>query len=215
MLPSPPVSTSVLRDGSKAHFTPHTAAGVWVAGAVPRHAAADPGHAEGALVPPVRVYSFFQNGGRVCWVIRATPTAAPEKGIASQIAVNGQDSGPGQPHSFTLKARSPGVWGNNLKYGLATQSTVGAGATAEDVFALQVLIRNSEGNDEVVETFPSLSIKGEIPGTRRIDTVINDPVSGSLYVTVSGVNEQQPRPAATTDPVALAGGVDPDDPRRR
>jgi uncharacterized protein len=198
-----------LGDASKAHFTPHTAAGVWVVGPFPGTAPITPAQPKVLSYLPFAVYSFFQNGGRVTWVIRATPTAAPEKGVASTIAVNGADSGQGNLTSFTLKARSPGVWGNTLKYGLATQSTVGAGATAEDVFAIQVLLRNSEGNDEVVETFPSLSIQGDIPGTRKIDTVINDSVAGSLYVQVSGVNEQQPRPVATTDPVSLAGGVDP------
>jgi phage tail sheath protein FI len=200
---------AVLTDQSKAHFTPHTSAGVWVAGAFPGTPAAIPASPKVLSYLPFAVYSFFQNGGRVTWVIRATPTSAPEKGIASTIAVNGADAGQGNLTAFTLKARSPGVWGNGLKYGLATQSTVGAGATAQDVFALQILMRNSEGNDEVVETFPSLSIGGEIPGTRRIDTVLNDSVAGSLYVSVSGVNESQPRPVATTNPVSLAGGTDP------
>jgi uncharacterized protein len=198
-----------LGDQSKAHFTPHTNAGVWVAGAFPGTPAATPVAPKILSYLPFSVYSFFQNGGRVTWVIRATPTAAPEKGVSSQVAVNGADATQGNLTSFTIKSRSPGVWGNSVKYALATQSTVGAGATAEDVFAIQVLMRNSEGNDEVVETFPSLSIKGEIPGTRRIDTVLNDQVAGSLYVTVSGVNEQQPRPVATTNPVSLAGGIDP------
>lgn len=198
-----------LTDGSKAHFTPHTAAGAWVAGAFPGTPAAIPATPKVLSYLPFSVYSYFQNGGRLCWVIRATPTATPEKGTAASIAVNGQNTGSGNLTSFTLKARSPGVWGSSLKYGITTQSTVGAGQTAEDVFALQVLIRNAEGNDEVVETFPSLSIKGEIPGTRRIDTVINDSVSGSLYLSVSGINEQQPRPEPTDDPIALSGGIDP------
>jgi uncharacterized protein len=198
-----------LGDASKAHFTPHTVAGVWVVNAFPGTPAPIPVTPKVLSYLPFSVYSFFQNGGRVAWIIRATPTAAPDKGTASSITVNGSNTGIANLTSFVLKARSPGLWGNTIKYALATQSTVGAGATAENVFALQILLRNVEGNDEVVETFPSLSIKGEIPGTRRIDSVINDSVSGSLYVSVSGVNEQQPQPVVTTEPVSLAGGVDP------
>jgi hypothetical protein len=201
----------VLGDQSKAYFTPHTAAGVWTAGAFPGTPAAIPVNPKVLSYLPFSVYSFFQNGGRVTWVIRATPTAEPEKGTAASIAVNGANTGAQNLTSFTLKARSPGVWGNGLKYSLATQSTIGSGTTAEDVFALQILMRNSEGYDEVVETFPSLSIQGDIPGTRRIDSVINDSVAGSLYVTVTSVNEQQAQPKKT-DPnpaISLAGGLDP------
>ena len=52
-------------------------------------------------------------------------------------------------------------------------------------------------------------MKGEIQGTRRVDSAVNDPFSGSLYITVTGVNENQPGPEPTASAVALEGGVDP------
>ena len=65
----------------------------------------------------------------------------------------------------------------------------------------------------MVETFSGLSLKGEIPGTRRADVVINDPASGSQYVRVDQVNENQGQPEPTSAAIALSGGVDPGDPR--
>jgi hypothetical protein len=109
-----------------------------------------------------------------------------------------------------LQARSPGTWGDSIKYNLATQSTVDpTGPAPADVFVLQVLMRNSAGVDEVVETFPGLSIIGDIAGTRRVDSVVNDPSTGSQYVWVMDLNEAQPQPTPTTNAVSLAGGVDP------
>ena len=62
------------------------------------------GHADALVVPPkvlsylpYAVYSFFQNGGRYCWVIRSAPTASADAGTASTIAVNGAITGGPQP----------------------------------------------------------------------------------------------------------------------
>jgi len=156
---------------------------------------------------PFAVYSFFQNGGRTAYIIRAASALVNEQGTASFIPVNN----PGPVLAFNIRALSAGTWGNKLKYSLATQSTVGSGATAEDVYVIQVLLTNANGIDEVVETFSGLSTSGAIPGTRRVDSAINDQNSGSAYVRVDGVNQALPRqPAPTTGaPVALTGGVDP------
>ena len=158
---------------------------------------------------PFSVYSFFQSGGRTAWIIRAVSTVGGEQGTASTIAVNGTDAGETPLRSFALTARSAGTWGNKLKYNLSTQSTVGTPPTADNVFALQILLTNSEGVDEVVETFSGLSVRGEIPGSRRADAAINDPASGSQYVRMDQVTESQGQPVVTTNAVALAGGVDP------
>ena len=63
----------------------------------------------------------------------------------------------------------------------------------------------------MVETFSGLSVKGEIPGSRRADVVINDPASGSQYIRITDVNEIKPSRTKPTT-VALAGGVDPGHP---
>jgi hypothetical protein len=158
---------------------------------------------------PFSVYSFFQSGGRTAYIIRAAPTATIDQGTAAKIAVNGGDAAETPLMAFQLNALSAGTWGNSLKYNLSTQSTVGTAPNADNVFALQILITNADGRDEVVETFSGLSIKGEIPGSRPISATINDPTAGSQYVTVSDVSAGQGQPVVTTNAVALAGGVDP------
>ena len=156
---------------------------------------------------PFAVYSFFQNGGRTAWVVRAVPTASP--GTPASVIVNGGDAGESPLTSFNIKAVSSGTWGNKLKYQLSTQQVVGVAPNADNAFALQVYLTNSSGQDEVVETFGSLSIKGEIPGTRRVDTTINDPNAGSQYIRIDQVNPVQGQPVPTASATPLIGGVDP------
>lgn len=160
---------------------------------------------------PFSVYSYFQNGGRQAWIIRSAPV--DEQGTASTISVNGKDIVPAILTSFEISASSTGIWGDTVKYNLATQDTVEVGVDiSHDVFTLQILLTNNEGVDEVVETFTALSVTGDIAGTRRVDSVVNDSGSGSQYVRISGVNEGQPQPVPTAAPVSLAGGVDPNIP---
>jgi uncharacterized protein len=160
---------------------------------------------------PFSVYAFFQNGGRQAWIIRsASPT---QDGEASSIDVTGPNPAPASATAFTLSATSTGVWGDTIKYNLVKQDDVTVDTVVHRVFTLQILVINSEGIDEVVETFSALSVSGDIAGTRRVDSVINDSSSGSMYVRVSGVNEDQPKPDETEEgAVSLADGVDPNIP---
>jgi Bacteriophage tail sheath protein len=197
-----------LLDASKAHVTGTAGSSVWTVGATT-------GTPDALVVPPkvlsylpYAVYSFFQNGGRFCWVIRSAPTSTGSAGTASSIAVNGAITGVPNLTSFTVTARSVGTWGNNLKYSLATQGTIGTGGSAEDVFALQILLRNSDGEYETVETFTALSVTGTPSGSRRVDSALNDLYSGSRYVRITGLNslQMQPQPG---EEISLAGGIDP------
>jgi uncharacterized protein len=160
---------------------------------------------------PYAVYSFFQNGGRFCYVIRSAPTAPGQAGTSASIAVNGAVTGVENLTSFTIAARSVGTWGNNLKYELVTQGTIDYGSgKLEDVFAIQVLMKNTDGDFETVETFSGLSVTGNPSGSRRVDSAINDLYAGSRYIRITGLNAAQPQPKDTDDgTVALAGGVDP------
>ena len=194
-----------LTGGTKAHW----ASNAWAADAMAGTPAPVPPVTKVQSYLPFAVYSYFQSGGRAAWIIRATPTNADEQGIPASIMVNGSNPAGDPLTSFRLLALSAGTWGNKLKYNLSKQSTVGTPPDADDVFAIQILITNSEGYDEVVETFSGLSIKGEIPGTRRADVVINDPASGSQYVRIDQANEDQGQPTPTASAIALAGGIDP------
>ena len=158
---------------------------------------------------PFAVYSFFQSGGRTAWIIRAGPTAQVDQGTAAFIPVAGADSAETPAVAFNIRALSAGLWGNKIKYNLGRQSTIGVAPDANDVFVLQVLLTNADGMDEVVETFGGLSTVGDIPGTRRVDVVINDPASGSQYIKIDSVAGNQGQPVPTTTPVALTGGIDP------
>jgi len=159
---------------------------------------------------PYAVYSYFQNGGRFAYIVRSAPTTAGAKGTQASVLVNGADTGETPLTSFTVQAKSVGAWGNKLQYNLTTQSTVGTDPLDEDIFAIQVLLQNSDGRYEVVETYTGLSVTGTPAGSRRVDAAINDPYAGSRYVTVIDVNITQPQPKpTTTGPVSLANGVDP------
>jgi len=177
--------------------------GTWVADAYPGTPA--------SKLPPVlsylpfAVYSFFQNGGRFAWIIRAVDDESA--GAYSTITINGPENGEASNQSFKLIARSVGAWGNNVQYQLVTRQTVTDDpSNPEDIFTLQILYGN-----EVVETWQNLSIKGTIPGTRRIDTALNDASggAGSQYVRCIEVNTDNPQPIQTDTAIALTGGVDP------
>jgi len=160
---------------------------------------------------PYAVYSYFQSGGRNVYIIRAVPDDDTKDGDFATTVVNGTDTGPASLVAFTIQARSVGTWGANIKYDLAIQAAANAQGNTDPIFTLRILLRNSQGYDEVVETFPSLSVRGLDPGTRKVDSAVNDPFSGSAYVFITGVNDEQPNPVPTSGaPVALTGGVDPD-----
>jgi hypothetical protein len=199
-----------LQDKSLAHVTGTAGSSVWTAG--PTTGTPDP-----IIVPPLvqsylpyAVYSFFQNGGRFTYIIRSAPTAAGTSGVAASIAVNGSITGAPNLTSFTITARSVGTWGNDLKYGLLTQGTIDyGGGHLEDVFGIQVLMKNTNGDYETVESFSGLSVTGNPAGSQRVDSAINDLYSGSRYITITNLNSLQPQPSETTTEVSLAGGVDP------
>jgi uncharacterized protein len=208
---------AIVGTNTQVHCTGVNAAAVWTAG--PVAGTGQPLPPAPAVPPqvlsylPYSVYSFFQNGGRFAWIVRSTPTAVGKAGTVATIPVNGADTVPANKTSFVLNARSVGLWGNSLKYGLVTQDTKDTGTSGsphlEDVFSIQVLLRNPDGLYEVVETFTGLSVSGLLPGTRGVGAALNDPYAGSRYLTVASINSGQPQPGQTDDPVSLDGGTDP------
>jgi len=59
---------------------------------------------------PFCVYSFFQNGGRQCYVVRTAHTEGEGRAFSASLVIN--DAG-GSPF-FRLTAQSEGTWGNDL-----------------------------------------------------------------------------------------------------
>ena len=197
--------------GTAGGGTPKVNSGVWTSGAAPGTPAELPPKPPMALsYLPYQVYSFFQNGGRFTWIVRAVSSDPEIDGISATISVNGTVTGTPSNKAFDLTASSVGVWGNNLSYVLIKQSSTPAGEPpVKDIFAMQVLLRNAAGTDEVVETFSNMSIDGRVAGTRRVDAMINDPGSGSRYLRVKGLNPLQLTLSYSEGAVPLTGGVDP------
>lgn len=159
---------------------------------------------------PYAVYTFFQTGGRFTWVVRAVSSDSTLGGSAATISINGTDNTVSPLRAFDLEGISVGLWGNGLSYNLITQSSTPAGTPpVQDIFAIQVLLKNPQGVDEVVETFANMSMTGQVAGTRRVDAVINDPASGSRYIRVKNLNPAQMRPVQTGSAVPFTGGIDP------
>ena len=192
----------ILKDASKAHYTPLGATGVWAVGPMPGTVPLEP---SALSYLPFAVYSFFQNGGRFAWIVRA---AELETGVASTIGV--MDAGAVGPpviaarQSFKLTALSPGKWGDNIGYRLLVNSS------EPRVFSLEILQKSGATDWETMERFQNLSVRGTIAGSRRVDSALNDSLGGSRYVKVTNLDLNVEFPLEKDDdPVALAGGGDP------
>lgn len=156
---------------------------------------------------PYSVYSYFQNGGRQAYIVRSIPAAAP--GTTSSKVVTGVQFNDNVTagNAFTITARSAGTWGTNLSYALRIQEQINSSPITDVIFTLQIIL-TTNGVSEIVENFPNLSIAGTISGTRKVTEAVNDLVSGSRYVVISGAASNI-KPAETSVPVALTGGTDP------
>ena len=159
---------------------------------------------------PFSVYSFFQNGGRFAWVIGPLGRAA-RQGHLDPTHCQRPDTGTVAPDCVHARARSVGDVGRHGQVRAAYQNTAAGTTEAQSVFALQILLTNAEGNDEVVETFPALSMTGHMPGTRRVDSVINDPFAGAATYVITGgqLNDLRRNRLTRPSPLRSDGGVDP------
>lgn len=155
---------------------------------------------------PYAVYSYFQNGGRPCYVQRAVDTDV--SGAAASVDIT--DGALSATIAFSVNAKSAGAYGNSLKVLLFNPDP-----TAEELFNLAVYKNNIE-----IERFENLTMTGLLNnevqnGVRAVDSVINDPYSGSSWIYISDVNPTvQPAISVgvaepTGGPVSLSGGIDP------
>ena len=158
------------------------------------------------------VQGFFDNGGATAYVVRVvdapTPseeeTGTPVTGKAWAARLMLQD---GSTDVLAVKAGyrgalDHGAWGNNLKVKVAARAIPDDGSTI-DAYDLIVQYKGV-----IVETWEKLKIDSPAGGpTRRADAVINDPLTGSKYITVTVPD------GVTADPdvldfTALADGDD-------
>jgi len=143
---------------------------------------------------PYAVYSYFQNGGRPCYVQRAIGASS---GTASYFVVTDGDVG-SSADAFTVQARSVGTEGDRLSIKIVDID----GAGSNKIFNLYVY------KDEIeIERFQYLSAAGVESGTRKFVDAVNDPYSGSAYITIVSYDSAViPAALAMTQ---LDGGVDP------
>lgn len=145
------------------------------------------------------VSQFFANGGRACYVLRCPNTDA----AYATTNIDGVGSDVSTP-ILTVKATSPGAWGNQVFVTVAS-----AGQTGRSTIAVYV---GGNTSNFIQETWPDLSMNPADP--RNIASVINSPISGSAFITVTETLGGGGYVAGTTDlavvssPQALTSGAD-------
>lgn len=141
------------------------------------------------------VYQFFNNGGSQLYILAVPNT---DSTTASLVCV---DVNSPPDNVMTIKATSPGTWGDQVYVALTT-----AGASGR--FNYQVYYGGSS-NSNLVETFLDLSINPSDP--RYVGSIVNSPTYGSSYTTVTvtlpGSFTSTYNPALFSA-TALAGGGD-------
>jgi uncharacterized protein len=145
------------------------------------------------------VYQFFANAGRACYVVRMPNSDAT-------YATNTFDGVGGDASTaiLTVKASSPGAWGNQVYVSVLASGVTGR--VNVNVYS------GGNTSSNLVETWVSLSMNPS--DSRNIASIMNSPVSGSTYVSVAETLGGGGYVAGTTDlavtgsPVALSGGAD-------
>lgn len=145
------------------------------------------------------VYQFFNNNGSACYVLRlpnsdATYASTTFAGVNTDVSTA----------ILTVKALSPGAWGNQLYVTINTTGVSGR---------VNLTVYNG-GNlaSNVVETWVDLSMNPA--DARNLAAIINSPVSGSAYIQVTESLGANGYVAGTTDlavvstPQALTTGAD-------
>lgn len=143
---------------------------------------------------PYAVYSYFQNGGRPCYVQRVVDSATP--GVSAFKAVSASSGS-----AFTLTAKTPGTDGNNIGYTISKISSLVNGSS-KDFFTVNIYY-----NSNLVESFFNLTLDGAY-GTSKLDTTINDAYTGSKYVSLSAFDPAK-APTVVSSETKLTGGTNP------
>jgi uncharacterized protein len=128
------------------------------------------------------IQQFYLNGGQISWVVRVTGAGAAPATTTIDAALG---SAPAQ--ALALQARSPGLWGNNLRaVAVAIRDPTDKTKRLTDRFNLVVQeVRPLPDNKfEVVDTETFRNLTMTVGDRDFVRTVVND---GSRYVTVTSV----------------------------
>lgn len=146
---------------------------------------------------PFAVFNYFSNGGRGAYVARVLGTGAA---VAS---VTLDDREPTTPvATLQVSALNAGVWGNDLRVSVVDRDA------ANGRFDL-IVYEGGTTDAFVVERW--LDVTMVATDARHVETVINSPISGSAYISVSDVGSATAAPNNTPAVVAgsaLTGGSD-------
>jgi phage tail sheath protein FI len=150
------------------------------------------------------VYTYFQNGGRGCYIVRALRSDATSATLTLA-------DGAGTPASvLTATASAPGVWASAATSPSRVYLSVRPGATGTNRFDLSVEV--GTGNYlQAQETFVDLSM--DPTDSRYAPEYINSPVVGSKYIKVDlaagyTYNPVSPKVPASATKIPLTGGTD-------
>jgi uncharacterized protein len=116
------------------------------------------------------VYQFFANGGRACYVLRVPNSDA----TYASVNLDGVGSDSSTP-ILTVKAASQGAWGNQVYV-----NVVSAGVTSR--VNINVYL-NGTSVSNLVESWVNLSTNPA--DIRNVSSLINSPISGSIYISVA------------------------------
>jgi len=154
---------------------------------------------------PHALFGFYQNGGRIAYIVRVLPQSQAAQGTAASIQAD--DGGtPTANASFDIVANGVGAWGNDIQVAISVQTQ---DPSNRAIFTLQVQqVPVGSGNPAILETFPNLSMTGAY-GARPAVPAVNDPISGSRYIQLTAVAPGAD-PAATV--YVLKNGVNPGTP---
>lgn len=134
------------------------------------------------------VYDFFQNGGSQAIVVRLFHKPSKTATDGSVTALSGVAEF--TLDTLSLRARSPGVWAQNLLVSVdytdrtsdvASDVAKGIGVTTSDLFNLSITYFSRSGT--VTERFVNLTIKDN---NRRVDRVL---AQGSKFVQVTEASD--------------------------
>jgi phage tail sheath protein FI len=151
---------------------------------------------------PFAVHNYFSNGGRGAYIVRALPSDA----TAATLMVYDGTGTTTADEVFTVTAQAPGVWASDSTSASRVFVSTRPSATGSSRFDVVIDV----GNNTYLaasETFTDLSM--DPADTRYAVDVINSPVVGSKYVTLTrSVNIVNNAAPGTTTKVPLTGGTD-------
>jgi len=137
------------------------------------------------------VQGFLDNGGATAYVTRVVDDTAA---AASTVTLGSELTGTAGYRGVD----DPGEWGDDVEVAVQDNSVVSG--------AYDLIVRY---RGTVVETWEKLTLDPPVGGpTRDPEAVINDPITGSKYITVTVPGSVTTNPAETTGFTALAGGAE-------